>query len=83
MISVSMFEAKTNLSKYVASVESGAEPYIIISRSGKPVARIVPYEPESNVRIGLAEEALPYLSSLDDFNSIVTEDDFTGQGGIL
>ena len=83
MINVSMFEAKTNLSKYVASVESGAEQYIIISRSGKPVARIVPYEPENNVRIGLAEEALPYLSSLDDFNSIVTEDDFTGQGGIL
>ena len=80
---VSMFEAKTNLSKYVASVENRTEPYIIISRGGKPVARIVPYEPETNVRIGLAEGALPYLSSLDAFNSVITEDDFAGNGGIL
>jgi len=80
---VSMFEAKTNLSKYVASVENRTEPYIIISRGGKPVARIVPYETEKRVRIGLAEGSVPYLSSLDDFNSIITEDDFSGDGGIL
>ena len=78
-----MFEAKTNLSKYVASVENRTEPYIIISRGGKPVARIVPYEPENSVRIGLAEGAVPYLSSLDDFNSIIAEDEFSGDGGIL
>lgn len=83
MTTVSMFEAKTNLSKYVASVENGAEPFIVIARGGKPVARIVPYEPETGARIGLAEGAVPYLSSLEEFNSISTEEDFLGNGGIL
>ena len=83
MTTVSMFEAKTNLSRYVASVENGTEPFVIISRSGKPVAKIVPYEAETDARIGLAEGAVPFLSSLEAFNSIPCEDDFTGNGGIL
>lgn len=83
MTTVSMFEAKTNLSKYVASVENKTEPFIIISRGGKPVAKIVPYEQETSSRIGLAEGAVPYLSSLEAFNSISVEDDFSGKGGIL
>lgn len=83
MTMVSMFEAKTNLSKYVASVERGEEPFIVICRSGKPIARIVPYEQETNARIGLAEGTIPYLSSLDEFNNISAEEDFLGNGGIL
>ena len=67
MTTVSMFEAKTNLSTYVASVVSQQEPYIVITRNGKPVAKIVPYEEDTGKRIGLAEGCLPYLSSLDDF----------------
>ena len=82
MTTVSMFEAKTNLSRYVASVVDHQEPYIVITRSGKPVAKIVPFTDEETNRIGLAEGKLPSLSSLEDFNSIVTEDEFTG-GGIL
>ena len=65
MTTVNMFEAKTNLSRYVASVENGAEPFVVISRGGKPVAKIVPYRSETTGRIGLAEGAVPYLSSLD------------------
>ena len=77
-----MFEAKTNLSRYVASVVDHQEPYIVITRSGKPVAKIVPFTDEETNRIGLAEGKLPSLSSLEDFNSIVPEDEFT-RGGIL
>ena len=77
-----MFEAKTNLSRYVASVVDHQEPYIVITRSGKPVAKIVPFTDEQTNRIGLAEGKLPFLSSLEDFNSIVTEDDFS-RGGTL
>lgn len=77
-----MFEAKTNLSRYVASVVDHQEPYIVITRSGKPVAKIVPFTDEETNRIGLAEGKLPFLSSLEDFNSIITEDEFT-RGGIL
>lgn len=83
MTSVSMFEAKTNLSKYVAAVESGEEPFIVICRSGKPIARIIPYEQETNTRIGFAEGSIPYLSSLEEFNSIPVEEDFLSNGGIL
>ena len=83
MTMVSMFEAKTNLSKYVASVESKKEPFIVICRGGKPVARLIPYEQETTTRIGLAENAIPYLTSLEDFNSIDCEDDFQGNGGLL
>ena len=82
MTTVSMIEAKTNLSRYVAAVENGAEPFIVISRGGKPVARIVPYEQETGSRIGLAEGVLPLLSSLEDFNSITAESDFLENGGI-
>lgn len=77
-----MFEAKTNLSRYIASVVDHQEPYIVITRSGKPVAKIVPFTDEETNRIGLAEGKLPSLSSLEDFNSIVPEDEFT-RGGIL
>ena len=83
MMTVSMFEAKTNLSKYVASVENRTEPFVVIVRGGKPVARIVPYEQETDARIGLAEGAIPYLTSLEEFNGITGEADFLGNGGIL
>jgi prevent-host-death family protein len=38
---VNMHEAKTHLSRLVEQVEAGEE--IVIARSGKPVARLVPY----------------------------------------
>ena len=83
MTTVNMFEAKTNLSRYVTSVENGTEPFVVISRGGKPVAKIVPYKSETAGRIGLAEGAVPYLASLEEFNSISCEDDFSGSGGLL
>ena len=83
MKSVSMFEAKTNLSKYVASLLSGENSSIIISRSGKPVAKLVPYAEENEKRIGIAKGKLPMLCDLEDFNEILPEDDFVGGGGLL
>ena len=38
---VNMLEAKTNLSKLVDAVESGAEEEVIIARNGKPAAKLV------------------------------------------
>lgn len=38
---VNMLDAKTNLSKLVDAVESGAEQEIIIARNGKPAAKLV------------------------------------------
>lgn len=41
---VGMFEAKTNLSALVEEVEKGAS--VIITRHGKPVAKLVSAQPE-------------------------------------
>jgi prevent-host-death family protein len=41
---VNMHEAKTHLSRLVERVEAGEE--IVIGRAGKPVAKLVPYQPE-------------------------------------
>ena len=82
MTTVSMFEAKTNLSKYVSSVVDREEPYIVISRNGKPVAKIVPYAPEGAQRIGVAAGKLPAMASLEEFNSVDVEGDFLGRGDL-
>ena len=82
MVTASVFEAKTNLSKYVASVASHEEPYIVILRSGKPVAKIVPYDQDVSGRIGIAQGILPRLS-LEECNQIPVEEDFLGSGGLL
>lgn len=43
MEQVNIHEAKTNLSRLVDRVAAGAE--IVIAKAGKPLARLVPYEP--------------------------------------
>jgi prevent-host-death family protein len=53
---VNMLEAKSNLSRLVEAVESGAEAEIIIARNGKPAARLAPIgKPASGPRIGIAK----------------------------
>ena len=46
---VNMHEAKTRLSQLVAAVERGDA--VVVSRRGKPVARIVPYEDPAPRRV--------------------------------
>lgn len=43
MKSVNVHEAKTHLSRLLAEVEQGEE--IVISRAGRPIARLLPFEP--------------------------------------
>ena len=53
---VNMLDAKTTLSKLVEAVESGQAQEIIISRNGKPAARLVPIEVvDASKRIGIAK----------------------------
>ncbi|MDQ2825752.1 MAG: type II toxin-antitoxin system prevent-host-death family antitoxin [Actinomycetota bacterium] len=49
---VNMHEAKTNLSRLVAAVESGEAEEVEIARAGEVVARIVPARPRSPRRPG-------------------------------
>lgn len=56
MTTVNMLEAKSNLSRLVAAVESGKQAEIIIARNGKPAARLVPIETRpKGQRIGIAK----------------------------
>jgi antitoxin (DNA-binding transcriptional repressor) of toxin-antitoxin stability system len=47
-----MHEAKTNLSRLVAAVESGETEEVEIARAGHVVARIVPARPRTGRRPG-------------------------------
>ena len=42
---MNIHEAKTHFSKLLAEVESGRE--VVITRAGRPVAKVVPYRPPS------------------------------------
>ena len=52
---VNMHEAKTQLSKLVAAIESGRETEITIARNGRPAAMLVPVHAPRRVRLGLAK----------------------------
>lgn len=53
MVTVSILEAKTKLSRLVDAVESGAEAEIVIARNGRPAARLVAIrQPGKGPRIG-------------------------------
>jgi prevent-host-death family protein len=71
---VNMLEAKTQLSRLVEAVESGAEKEIIIARNGKPAARLVPIEDKAKprIRLGINEGKYPPMS-LEDFNALDEE----------
>ena len=49
-VHVNMHEAKTHLSRLVERVEAGEE--VVISRAGKPVARLVPLGRRQTRRFG-------------------------------
>lgn len=70
MHTVSLFDAKTHLSRLVESIASGAEQEVLISRNGKPVARMVPIAPSILVaaRIGFARGEFEIPEDIDRHN---------------
>ncbi len=61
---VNVHDAKTNLSRLLEAVEDGEE--VVISRAGKPVARLVPVSGSTTSRLG-ADKGLVTIS--DDFDA--------------
>lgn len=56
MATINILDAKTQLSRLVQAVESGAEREIIIARNGRPAARLVPIARATGQRrIGVAK----------------------------
>jgi prevent-host-death family protein len=66
-----MLEAKTNLSKLVEAVETGAEAEVVIARNGRPVARLVPLAGQPGQRIGAARGAFVVPESIDAENKTI------------
>jgi prevent-host-death family protein len=66
MPTYNVLEAKTQLSKLLDAVESGAETEIIIARNGKPAAMLVPMPARPPIRLGLAKGKLDGLVALLD-----------------
>ena len=65
---VNVYDAKTHFSRLLARAESGDE--IVISRHGRPVARLVPYRPESRVRRpGIWRGQVTMSPDFDDFGA--------------
>jgi prevent-host-death family protein len=59
MSTVSAYEAKTHLPRLIKAVEGGET--IVITRHGKPVARLVPIEPGDRGDVAAAIERLKAL----------------------
>lgn len=71
MQTVSLFDAKTHLSRLIDQIVSGAENEIVISRNGKPVARVVPIQTDASRRVGLARGEFKVPDDLDRHNAEV------------
>lgn len=77
MKSVNVHEAKTHLSRLLAEVERGEE--IVISRGGRPVARLLRFEPPPAKRELGFDRGL--FTIPDDFDAPLPDDilaDFEG-----
>jgi antitoxin (DNA-binding transcriptional repressor) of toxin-antitoxin stability system len=72
MRTVDLREAKATLSRLAAEIESGHESEIVITRDGKPAARIVALrEAQAGSRLGVARGQFVVPDSIDDDNAAI------------
>jgi antitoxin (DNA-binding transcriptional repressor) of toxin-antitoxin stability system len=72
MVTVNMLEAKTQLSRLVDAIESGAEMEIIIARNGKPAARLMALAPrKKTITFGIDKGRFTAPGDIDADNSLV------------
>lgn len=70
MQQVNIYEAKTHLSKLLCRVEAGEE--VIIAKSGKAIAKLVPVKKKNQKRILGDEKGKIWIS--EDFNATLPEE---------
>ena len=69
-----MLEAKSNLSRLVELVETGAETEIIIARNGRPAARLVAIKTvPAGKRIGIAKGKFTVPDTIDADEAIIAK----------
>ena len=76
MTEVTVHQAKTHLSRLLRRVATGEE--IVISRSGQPVARLVPVAPPIDRRLGRDRGLVVIAPDFDDELSPELLEDFEG-----
>ena len=73
MNAVNMLQAKSSLSRLVDAIERGTEREIIIARSGRPAAKLVPINQSTpEQRIGCAKGLFEVPDSIDTSNDEVS-----------
>jgi len=70
MIQVNVHEAKTHLSKLLSRVSAGEE--FVISKSGKPIARLIPWDEGTRNRVPGQDRGLFHVP--DDFDAPLPDD---------
>ena len=75
MTQVNVLEAKNNLSKLLALLESGEEQQVVIARNGTPIAQLTLIGADVSKRIGVArgQKLMADGYDLDDDNDLVAE----------
>ena len=70
MQTVSLFDAKTHLSRIIEDLISGRDDRVIISRHGKPVACMTPLPAtDTSKRIGIAHGKFAVPDNIDKSNA--------------
>ena len=81
MTQVNMFQAKTDLSKLIRSLEQGEQDVIVIARDGKPVAELKLYYPEhQEIELGRYKGKYHIPDDIDECNDEVLS--LLGGGGL-
>lgn len=65
MCKVNIYELKTNLSKFIETIESGEEEEIIVCRFNKPIATISPYKKKNKKSIIGCGKEIPGLDHFE------------------
>jgi antitoxin (DNA-binding transcriptional repressor) of toxin-antitoxin stability system len=73
MLQVNMFQAKTELSKLISSLENEEFEYIVIARNGHPVAKLTLYDVSSERVLGKFNGKFNIPADLDESNSKVMD----------
>ena len=82
MQTISLFDAKTHLSRFVDQLVSGTENEVVISRHGKPMVRVTAIRPKDvSNRIGIAKGKFIIPEDFEAVNPEV-ERLFAAEGGV-
>jgi prevent-host-death family protein len=72
MLAVTMVQAKCSLSRLIEAIEQGEESAIVITRRGRPVAKLVPIETAPvGPRLGIAKGKFEVPDDIDAHNDEV------------